>query len=108
MLAFQRVLEQIERHGAWVVGASSDSPFVQKAWARELELDYPMFSDPQREAGRACDGLIQELSGIRDVHDRAVFIIDREGCIRYRWMARIKGQPDMEEVLRALDEVVAR
>lgn len=67
MLAFQRVLEQIERHGAWVVGASSDSPFVQKAWARELELDYPMFSDPQREAGRAFDVLIQELSGIRDV-----------------------------------------
>ena len=45
MLAFQRALEQFEQRGARVLGASCDSPFVQKAWAQELGLTYPLVAD---------------------------------------------------------------
>ncbi|HEX6988429.1 MAG TPA: redoxin domain-containing protein [Bacillota bacterium] len=106
MMLFQRALERFEQRGARVIGASCDSQFVQRAWAEELGITYPMLADPNREAARAFDVLIEELSGIRDVPDRAVFIIDREGRVRYRWMAGIKGQPDVDEVLRELDEVI--
>lgn len=63
-----------------------------------------MLADANREASRAYQVLLPEpLAGIRDVSDRAVFVIGRGGTVRYRWLGNITGLPDVEEALKAVD-----
>lgn len=66
-----------------------------------------MLSDANREAGRAFDVLVPDKGGIRDVHNRCVFIIDQQGTIRYNWQAEPREQPDITAVLAALDALDA-
>ena len=62
-----------------------------------------MLGDPNREASRANEVLLPDpVAGVRDVADRAVFVIDRGGTCRYAWLAEIRGQPASDAVLAAV------
>ncbi len=104
MQSVQQVLDQFGARGASAVfGISIDHQFVQAAQAKHLGLSYPLLGDPNREASRAFRVLLEEpLAGVRDVSDRAVFVVGKDGKIRYAWLGEIKGQPDMNAVLAAL------
>jgi peroxiredoxin len=100
------VLDRLTQRDAQVFGISIDSQFVQAAFAREAGITYPMLGDPNREASRAFQVLLEEpLVGIRDVSDRAIFVVDRSGTVRYAWMGNITGQPDAEAVVRAVESL---
>lgn len=98
------MLDRLTAKGAQVFGISIDSQFVQAAFAQQAGITYPMLGDPNREASRAFRVILEEpLVGIRDVADRAVFVVDRQGVVRYAWMGEIKGQPDVEAVVKAVE-----
>lgn len=90
------------------MGISCDSPFVQKKWQAELDLGFALLSDPNREASRAYNVLLDQLEGVNDVPDRAVFVIGSDGIVRYSWMGAIKGVPKPDDALRAIDEAYPR
>lgn len=51
----------------------------------------------------AYDVLYEELNGHKRVSKRAVFVIDADQSIRYRWIANTpEMQPDWEEVAEAM------
>src|SRR5579875_481903 len=103
MQSIQQVLDQLTRKGARVYGISIDSQFVQGEFAKQAGLSYPLLGDPNREASRAYNVLLEApLAGINDVSDRSVFVVGRDGRVRYAWLGEIKGQPDTDAIVAAV------
>lgn len=86
-----------------VLGLSVDSVPCLAAWAESLGgISYPLLSDFYPH------GEIADLYGVlRDDgrSERAIFVIDRRGVIRYVDVHDIDEQPDNEELFRVLSEI---
>lgn len=72
---------------ARVVAVSVDSPFVLKRFREECGASFPFLSDFHREAAEAFGVLrAQPLGpGLRNTSERAAFVLDGGGTIRYAW-----------------------
>jgi peroxiredoxin len=69
---------------AEILGISVDGTFVQRAFAEKNSIVIPLLSDYNREAVKAYDVLRPEFAhGMKGTAERAVFVIDKEGVIRY-------------------------
>ncbi len=93
-----------------VLGISVDHVPCLQAWASHLGgISYPLLSDfwPHGEVSR-CYGVLRG----EGFSERAIFVIDREGILRYIDVHDIALQPDNEElraVIRRIDpEAAAR
>lgn len=86
---------------------SMDLPFAQKRWCGASGATRVKTLSDYRSAafGNAWGVLIKELHLLA----RAVFVVDREGVIRYSQLVReIASEPDYEAVLKAVREVSGR
>ena len=86
-------------------GISVDSTWAHEAWRTQLGLpdDIVLLSDFNREFGRAYDLLHTTASGFKDVLRRAVFVVNPDGRITYRWDVPDPPRlPMPEEVLVAM------
>jgi peroxiredoxin len=90
---------------AQVLGISVDPPFAQKAWADANNLNFPVLSDFNRQVVDQYDVALPNLAGLQGytAADRAVFVVDKEGVVRYKWLAPSPvNEPDYEELRKAL------
>jgi len=86
-----------------VLGLSVDSIPSLIAWAESLEgITYPLLSDFYPH-GKVAEDYGVLLSDGRS--ERAIFVVDKRGVIRYVDVHDIDEQPDNEELFRVLDEV---
>ncbi|MFQ6033700.1 MAG: peroxiredoxin, partial [Candidatus Bipolaricaulia bacterium] len=76
---------------AKVFGISVDSPFALKAFAQQNKLNFTLLSDFNREACKAYGVLHEELMGLRGVAKRSVFVIGKDGIVRYKWVSDDPG-----------------
>ncbi|MBV6459356.1 MAG: thiol peroxidase [Fimbriimonadaceae bacterium] len=90
--------------GAKVVGVSVDSIFAQAAWAKENGLKFPLASDYRREVVDAYGVLLPNFVGMGPSSERAVFVIDGSGVIRY---VEVAPTPGDKVNLAAAKEAVA-
>lgn len=94
--------------GAQVVGISIDSPFAQKAFADAHNLNFPLVSDFNRHAVRAFGIEDPNFAGgqLPGVAKRSVFVVDRDGIVRYRWVSDNPGvEPNYDEVAEAVKQI---
>lgn len=86
-----------------VYGVSTDSEFVHLAWKQAKEeltdLPLPMLSDIRRELTQAL-GVLDEKEGVAQ---RATFIVDPQGVIRFVMVTDLNVGRNPKEVLRVLD-----
>ena len=86
-----------------VLGASVDSEFVHLAWRKDhddlRDLPFPLLADFKRELSTAL-GIVDSEGGFAQ---RATYIIDPEGTIRFVYVTDSKVGRNPEEVLRVLD-----
>jgi glutaredoxin-dependent peroxiredoxin len=69
---------------AEVMGISVDGTFVQKAFAEKNGIQIPLLSDYNREVVKAYDVQRPEFAhGMKGTAERAVYVIDKNGVIRY-------------------------
>jgi len=88
---------------ARVLGINVDSPYAQKAWVQQLNLNFPLLSDFNKEMSKAYGVLYEDLGGLRGVAKRSAFVLDREGIIRYKWVSEDpKKLPDLEAIKKVL------
>jgi peroxiredoxin len=78
--------EQIAAAGGQVLAIAVSSVFAQQAFARHLGVRFPMLSDWNRTVSPAYGVQYDVWRGHRGVAKRSVFVIDRQGLIRYRWV----------------------
>lgn len=101
--AFGRLNGEFADRDAQVLGVSVDSEFVHLAWRKDKEelrnLPFPMLSDIKRELSTEL-GVLDAEAG---VSQRATYIVDPDGVIRFVYVTDLNVGRSPEEVLRVLD-----
>jgi len=90
---------------AQVVAISVDSAYVLKRYREEIGADYLFLSDFNREAMIGFDVLRTAPTGPGHLNtsERAAFVVDTDGIIRYSWVGAHPGLlPPFEELKAAL------
>ena len=100
---FDELSGQFKDRDAQLLTFSTDSEFVHLAWRTHEEslkkLSFPMVSDIKRELTQAL-GILDETEGVAQ---RATFIVDPEGVIRFVYVTDLSVGRNPKEVLRVLD-----
>jgi len=101
--AFGKINKEFAARDAQVYGVSTDSEFVHLAWRSsksELkDLPFPMLADVKRELSAAL-GIIDDEAGVAQ---RATYIVDPQGVIRFASVHDLDVGRNVDEVLRTLD-----
>lgn len=103
IVEFAKMNSDFKDRDAQVLGVSVDSEFVHLAWKKDHKdlnsLPFPMLSDIKRELSSEL-GILNKKAG---VSDRAVFVVDPEGIIRFVYVTDLSVGRNPSEVLRVLD-----
>lgn len=90
-------IERVTAEGAAVLGISIDMPEVSARLAKDLNLPFPILSDPRMEVIRAY-----EMKGAgMEMADMGYVVIDKRGRIRARQIDRRFGD-NVETILRSV------
>lgn len=98
-----------EAAGLWsnvsVITVSMDLPFAQKRWCGAAGIDRVQTLSDYRDAsfGASYGVLIKELKLLA----RAIFVLDREGIVRYTQIVKeLSKEPNYDEVLAVVKTLV--
>ncbi|MFC5134835.1 MULTISPECIES: redoxin domain-containing protein [Haloferacaceae] len=94
-----------DRDDCTLLGVSTDLPHALAAYRAQYDLPFGLVGDPDHHAIEAYD-VIEDFEhyGVETVARRAVFVIDADGTVTYRWLAERSG---LEPDYAALDEAVS-
>jgi peroxiredoxin len=98
---YQAELSEFKNYGAVVLGISVDSLYSHGAWSAVRGITFPLLADfnPKGEIARKYN-VIRSRDGFSE---RALYIIDREGMIRYSHVSsQLHHIPDIYELFEQL------
>ena len=100
---FGKLNKEFRDRDAQVLGLSTDSEFVHLAWRQShkdlKDLPFPMLADIKRELSNAL-GILDPTEGVAQ---RATFIVDPQGVIRFVMVTDLSVGRNVKEVVRVLD-----
>jgi len=101
MSLYNQVLPEFRRHGAELLGISVDGVWCHSAFGAERKLHFPLLADfePKGAVARAY-GVYRAGEG---TCDRALFVIDAEGVIRWSYVSPVGVNPGADGILTALE-----
>jgi peroxiredoxin len=103
---YQAVLPEFQKTGAALVGISVDSAWSHLAFAKDRNLHFPLLADfePKGDVARAY----HVYRGDDGTSERALFVIDADGVIRWSYVSPVGVNPGADGILRALEELTGR
>ena len=106
MALYNEMHEEFAELGAQLLGISVDGKWCHAAFARDRKLRFPLLSDfePKGAISRAY-GAYRADEG---VSDRALFVLDREGVIRWSYLSPIDQNPGADGIFKALESLEGR
>ena len=105
MALYNEILPEFHRLGAEMIGISVDGAWCHAAFAATRKLHFPLLSDfePKGAVARAY-GAYRDGDG----HcERALFVIDGEGVIRWSYCSPVGVNPGADGILEALEAMQA-
>ena len=105
MCALRDSMSRFNELDAQVVGISVDSPFANKAFATQNNLQFPLLSDVHRTAVGTYGILLEGFAGLKgySTAKRSVFVLDKDGVVRYAWVSDNPGvEPNYDEITKSL------
>ncbi len=108
MCTFRDSLTELNSLNADVVAISVDSFFANKAFKDQNGLTFPVLSDIKHETIKVYGVELSNFAGVEgyNTSQRAVFIIDTNGKVSYKWVAENPGiEPNYAEVKEALKKI---
>jgi len=105
MALYNEVLGEFERYGAQLLGISVDGVWCHAAFTENRKLRFPLLADfePKGEVARRYGA----WRGADGTSERALFVIDTDGLIRWSYTSPIDVNPGADGILEALDEISA-
>jgi peroxiredoxin len=100
---YNEILPEFNKHGAQLIGISVDGVWCHTAYARDRKLHFPLLADfePKGEVAREY-GVYRAQEGLCE---RALFVIDREGVIRWSYVSPLGVNPGADGILSALESI---
>jgi peroxiredoxin len=100
---FNQVLPLFREHDAELLGISVDSAWCHAAFADARKLHFPLLSDFEPKGGVARQyGAYRQRDGFCE---RALFLLDGEGIIRWSYCSPVGVNPGADGVLGALESL---
>jgi peroxiredoxin len=101
MALYNELLDEFARFDAELIGISVDGAWCHVAFAHDRKLRFPLLSDfePKGRVARLY-GAYREQEGVTE---RALFVIDAEGVIRWSYTSPVGINPGADGILRALE-----
>lgn len=103
MTLFNEVLPDFREYGAELLGISVDSAWCHAEYARRKNLHFPLLSDFEPKG--AVSRMYGAYRAQEGVSERALFVIDGNGVIRWSFLSPIDVNPGADGILDALDEL---
>jgi len=101
MALYNEVLPEFRDFGAELLGISVDSVWCHRAFAENRHLRFPLLADFEPKGGVAKRyGAYRESDG---TSERALFVIDAQGMIRWSYCSPIEINPGADGILEALE-----
>lgn len=103
MTLYSALRSEWDRLGAEVIGISVDGPWCHKAFgeARNLKLTLLADFEPKGAVSRAY-GVYDQREG---TSERALFVIDGDGIIRWSYVSAVAVNPGADGILEALEKL---
>jgi peroxiredoxin len=103
MVLYNEVLPQFAEHSAVILGISVDNVWCHQAFSKDRRLSFPLLADfePKGTVARSY-GVYREQDGICE---RALFLIDPEGAVRWTHVSPLGVNPGAAGILRALESL---
>ena len=101
MCTFRDSLAKYNQLGVSVLGISVDGPFANKAFKDTNNLNFPLLSDLGKKAMKEYGLEFDNFAGVKGyvVSNRAVFVLDKEQNVRFKWVGENPGkEPDYNTV----------
>jgi peroxiredoxin len=108
LCTFRDALATFNNLNAQVVGISVNDPFSSKGFAKVYNLNFPLLSDLTRQTVKTYSGVHENFAGLTgySVSKRAIFILDRNGIVKYAWISENPGnEPNYDEITKALQGI---
>jgi peroxiredoxin len=105
MALYNEVLPEFQRLGAGIVGISIDHAWCHTAFAKSRNLRFPLLADfhPKGDVAKQY-GVYDDGIGMSE---RALFVIDGEGVVRWSYVSPIGVNPGADGILNALESMTA-
>jgi len=103
MALYSELLSEFQRYGAALLGISVDGVWCHAAFAKDRALRFPLLSDfePKGRVARAY-GAYRDQDGVAE---RALFVIDKAGVVRWSYCSPIGVNPGADGILEALERL---
>lgn len=103
MALYNEILPEFQKFEAELLGISVDGVWCHEAFAKDRNLHFPLLADfePKGAVARAYHAY-REGDGICE---RALFVIDKDGVIRWGYCSPIAVNPGAEGILDALEQL---
>lgn len=100
---YNQILPTFKEHGAAILGISTDNAWSHLAYADQKNIQFPLLSDFEPKGAVAKEyGVYRKESG---TSERALFLIDEEGVIRWSYVSPVGINPGADGILRALEDL---
>ena len=94
---FRDTFMEFGKFNAVVLGISGDYVFSHQEWAKHHKLPFPLLSDHDHRVAKAYDSYMEQYG----FNKRTVYLIDKEGVVRYVNLAFKAGDKKDYDALRA-------
>ena len=94
---FRDTFADLGKLNAVVLGISGDYVFSHHEWAKHHKLQFPLLSDHDHKVARAYDSYMEDYG----FNKRTIFLIDKEGIVRYVNLALKANEKKDYDALRA-------
>jgi peroxiredoxin len=100
---YNEILPDFQEYGAELIGISVDSVWCHAAFARDRNLHFSLLADfePKGAVARLY-GAYRENDG---TSERALFVVDGDGIIRWSFLSPIGVNPGADGILDALESL---
>jgi peroxiredoxin len=103
VVLYNELLPEFQRFNAAILGISVDGYWCHRAFAKDRKLRFPLLSDFDPKGAVASSyGAYRQQDGIAE---RALFVIDAAGKIRWSYISPLDVNPGAEGILEALEEL---
>jgi peroxiredoxin len=103
MALYNEILNEFQTFDAELIGISVDGSWCHIAFSHDRRLRFPLLADFEPKGGVARRyGVYREADGTTE---RALFVIDAAGIIRWSHVSPIGVNPGADGILRALESL---
>jgi peroxiredoxin len=103
---FRDTMSNFANANARVLGISTDTFFVLKAWGDQQKLGFPLLSDYNKEVIHKYGVVNPDMIGLKNIAKRAVFVIDKNGLVTHREVLEdARNEPDYGKLNEAVKKI---